>query len=319
MAQPRMAQPRIEVKGLGKSYGPVDALVDVSLTVGAGTVLGVLVHNGAGKTTLVDVLATRTRPTAGSARVCGWDVVRSGKRVREHIGLTSQFAAVDEALPGRDNLVLIGRLLGATKRQARERADALIFSFGLREAAGRKAGTYSGGMRRRLDLAASMMARPEVLFLDEPTTGLDPVSRTEVWRYVENLAARGTTVVLTTQYIEEAERLANWVVLLAAGRVVASDTPERLKATVGRRTATVQLGHPAAADRAAALLSRYRLRAVPVERPGELSVPIGSPGDIPMVLRILDADGIAVRDLTVTEPTLQDVYLALHRAGWKTR
>ncbi|WP_103337766.1 ATP-binding cassette domain-containing protein [Amycolatopsis sp. CA-126428] len=314
-----MARPRIVVKRLGKSYGQVDALVDVSLAVGAGSVLGVLGHNGAGKTTLVDVLATRTPPSTGSARVCGWDVVRSGHRVRQHIGMTSQFAAVDDAMSGWDNLVLIGRLLGATKRQARERADALISSFDLRDAATRKAVTYSGGMRRRLDLAASMVAQPEVLFLDEPTTGLDPVSRTDVWELVENLVARGTTVVLTTQYIEEAERLADRVVLLAAGRVVASGTPERLKATVGKRTATVDLGSPAAVHRAAALLRRYRLSPGPIGPRSELSVPIRSPGDIPMVLRILDADGIAVRDLTVTEPTLHDVYLALHRAGWTTR
>ncbi len=313
-----MKQNQIDVCGLGKSYGQVNALVDVSLQVDSGTVLCVLGHNGAGKTTLIDVLATRTRPTTGTARVCGWDVVRFGHRVREHIGMTGQFVALDDALSGRDNLVLMARLLGASTRLARARADELIEMFALSDAAKRKASTYSGGMRRRLDLAVSLLARPDVLFLDEPTTGLDPVSRMDVWGFVESLAASGTTVVLTTQYLEEADRLANWVVVLAAGHVVASGTPERLKAEVGARTATVTLASSQATSSAVELLTRNRLSPLSDGERCVVTVPIADPADIPALVRILDADGIGIRDLAVTEPTLSDVYLSLHRPGWRS-
>ena len=313
-----MAQNRIDVCGLGKSYGELNALADVSLQVGAGTVLGVLGHNGAGKTTLIDVLATRTRPTAGTARVCGWDVVRSGRRVRAHIGMAGQFAALDDALSGRDNLVLMARLLGAGKRAAQARADELIEMFDLCGAATRKASTYSGGTRRRLDLAVSLLARPDVLFLDEPTTGLDPVSRTEVWRFVESLAESGTTVVLTTQYLEEADRLANWVVVLAAGHAVASGPPERLKAEVGSRTATVTLASPEATSTAVELLARNRLSPLSDGQRCVVTVPVADPADIPALVRLLDGAGLGIRDLTVAEPTLSDVYLSLHRSGSRT-
>jgi ABC-2 type transport system ATP-binding protein len=310
-----MRQSQIDVRGLGKSYGAVRALVDVSFQVALGSVLGVLGHNGAGKTTLIDILATRTRPTTGTARVCGWDVVRSGHRVRQHIGMTGQFTAVDDAMSGRDNLVLMARLLGASARQARARTNELIELLGLSAASTRKAGTYSGGMRRRLDLAVSLLARPEVLFLDEPTTGLDPVSRVDVWRFVEALTKSGTTVVLTTQDLEEADRLANWVTVLAAGRVVASGTPERLKAQVGRRTVTVALASSEAAYNATVLLARSRMNPLPDDERWTVTVPIVDPGDVSVLVRVLDTAGIGIRDLTVTEPSLNDVYLSLHRAG----
>jgi ABC-2 type transport system ATP-binding protein len=293
--------------------------VNVSVRAGVGTVLAVLGHNGAGKTTLVDVLATRQKPTSGTARVCGWDCATAGHKVRQHIGLTSQYAAVDEGLSGQDNLVLMSRLLGANAKQAKARATELIELFVLTDAANRRASTYSGGMRRRLDLAASLLARPEVLFLDEPTTGLDPVSRTAVWGFIEHLAQNyGTTVFLTTQYLEEADRLADHVIVLAAGHLVASGSPEQLKASIGKRAATVTLANMQATYSAAAALTRYRMGPVPNGVENAVTVPISAPGDIVAVVRVLDSIGVPIVDLKVTEPTLDDVYMALHNAGWKT-
>jgi len=312
-----MQRPRIEVDSLDKSYGPVNALVNVTLQVGSGTVLGVLGHNGAGKTTLIDVLATRTRPTRGRAAVCGWDVVKSGHQVRKHIGMTGQFVALDDAMSGYANLVLIARLLGASTRQARARADELIDTFGLVEAADRRPVTYSGGMRRRLDLAASLIGRPEVLFLDEPTTGLDPISRSEVWTLVEKLAVDGTTVILTTQDLMEAERLANDIVVLAAGNIVASGTPEQLKAGLGQRTATVTFANPMAMYSAVAVFAGLGMSPVPNEALCSVNGSIPAPGDIATLVRALDAADLEIQNLTVTEPTLNDVYVALHRSGWK--
>jgi ABC-2 type transport system ATP-binding protein len=308
-----MNQPVIAVTDLAKQYGEVTALAGISLSVARGAVLAVLGHNGAGKTTLIDILSTRVRPSAGTARVCGYDVVQRGRAVRRRIGVTGQFAAVDDALSGRGNLVLIARLLGARPRQAQARAAELIASFGLEDAANRPAGTYSGGMRRRLDLAAGLVGAPQVLFLDEPTTGLDPVSRSGLWSVVEGLAARGTTVVLTTQYLEEADRLADHVVVLGLGHITVSGTPSQLKARLGNRTATLTFGTELALRRAVDALTRLGLAA---GRTGlVLSVPLSGPGDIPVLVRALDAAGAPLRDLTVTEPTLDDVYLSLHRTA----
>ncbi|MEV4150295.1 ATP-binding cassette domain-containing protein [Amycolatopsis sp. NPDC049691] len=308
-----MNQPVIAVTDLAKRYGEVTALAGISLSVARGTVLAVLGHNGAGKTTLIDILSTRVRPSAGTARVCGYDVVQRGRAVRRRIGVTGQFAAVDDALSGRGNLVLIARLLGAKPRQAQARAAELIAAFGLEDAADRPAGTYSGGMRRRLDLAAGLVGAPQVLFLDEPTTGLDPVSRSGLWSVVEGLAARGTTVVLTTQYLEEADRLADHVVVLGLGHITVSGTPSQLKARLGNRTATLTFGTELALRRAVDALTRLGLAA---GRTGlVLSVPLSGPGDIPVLVRALDAAGAPLRDLTVTEPTLDDVYLSLHRTA----
>jgi len=312
-----MQRPRIEVDSLDKSYGPVNALVNVTLQVGAGTVLGVLGHNGAGKTTLIDVLATRTRPTRGSAAVCGWDVIKSGHQVRKHIGMTGQFVALDDAMSGYANLVLIARLLGASTRQARARADELIDTFGLVDAADRRPVTYSGGMRRRLDLAASLIGRPEVLFLDEPTTGLDPISRSEVWALVEKLAVDGTTVILTTQDLMEAERLANDIVVLAAGNVVASGTPDQLKAGLGQRTATVTFANSAAMYAAVAVFVGLGMNPVPNDQLCSVNGSIPAPSDIATLVRALDAVDLEIQNLTITEPTLNDVYVSLHRSGWK--
>ncbi|WP_406629984.1 ATP-binding cassette domain-containing protein [Amycolatopsis sp. WGS_07] len=308
-----MRPPVIAVTDLVKKYREVTALAGISLTVAPGTVLAVLGHNGAGKTTLIDILSTRVRPTAGTARVCGHDVVRRGRAIRRRIGVTGQFAAVDEALSGRGNLLLIARLLGANPAQARARTAELIASFGLEDAADRPAGTYSGGMRRRLDLAAGLVGAPEVLFLDEPTTGLDPVSRSGLWNVVEELAARGTTIVLTTQYLEEADRLADHVVVLGLGRVTVSGTPAQLKARLGSRTATLTLGSELTVRRAVDAVSRLGLSAGCAGL--TLTVPLRGPGDLTMLVRALDAAEAPLRDLTVTEPTLDDVYLSLHSAA----
>src|SRR3954469_2031335 len=222
----------IEAVGIGKDYGATAALADVDLAVPAGSVLGLLGHNGAGKSTLVSILTTVARPSRGTARVAGFDVVREADKVRARIGLAGQFATVDERICGRDNLVLLARLLGAGARAARARADELLELFDLTAAARRLVRTYSGGMRRRLDLAASLVGHPEILFLDEPTAGLDPVSRLAMWRTVQDLVRGGTTVLLATQHLDEADRLADWVTLLSEGRVVASAPPAELKAQV---------------------------------------------------------------------------------------
>jgi ABC-2 type transport system ATP-binding protein len=306
-----MHQPVIAVTDLAKQYGGVTALAGINLTVARGAVLAVLGHRGAGKTTLIDILSTRVRPSAGTARVCGYDVVRHGRAVRRRIGVTGQFAAVDNALSGRGNLVLIARLLGAKPRQALARATELIAAVGLEDAADRPAGTYSGGPRRRLDLAAGLVGAPQVLFLDEPATGLDPVSRAGLWTIVEGLAARGTTVVLTTRYLGEADRLADHVVVLRCGHVTVSATPAQLKARLGTRIATLTFGTEPTLRRAVDALSRLGLAA---GRAGlVLTVPLTAPGDVPVVLRALDVAGAPLRDLTVTEPTLDDVYLSPHR------
>ncbi len=308
-----MEQAAIEVTGLAKHYGEVTALAGVSLRVGRGTVLAVLGHNGAGKTTLIDILSTRVKPSGGSAKVCGFDVVRAGHHVRRRIGVTGQFAAVDDALSGRGNLELVARLLGANRRQARARAAELLAMFGLDDAADRPARTYSGGMRRRLDLAAGLVGSPDVLFLDEPTTGLDPLSRAGLWDGVERLAARGTTVVLTTQYLEEADRLADHVIVLGLGHVTVSGRPSELKARLGERTATLTFGTGLAAHRAVAALHRLGMGCTTSASGLVLGVALSGPADITVLVRALDAAGAPMKDLTVAEPTLDDVYLSLHR------
>ncbi|MBM7774893.1 ABC-2 type transport system ATP-binding protein [Actinokineospora baliensis] len=312
--RPPTAPSRVEVVDLGKTYDEVTALNGVNLRVDAGTIVSVLGHNGAGKTTLVDILATRVKPTTGTARVCGFDVRESGHEVRRRIALTGQTAAVDQTLTGRGNLVLVARLLGAPARAARARADDLIELFDLTEAADRLAMTYSGGMRRRLDLAACLVGAPQVLFLDEPTTGLDPVSRTGLWATVRHLAHGGTTVVLTTQYLEEADQLSDRIVVLAGGSVVAQGTPAELKAQVGARTATVTFPDPVAARLAATELRRMGL--TPTQLANTVTTPMPRAAVVVPLIRALDRRGLTILDLKVTEPTLDEVYLALHNTGW---
>src|SRR5580700_3475812 len=226
-------QPAILVEGLTKSFGNVHALRGIDLSVPRGTVLGVLGPNGAGKTTAVRILTTLLPPDGGRASVCGYDVVRDAHRVRQLIGLTGQYASVDEGLTATNNLIMIGRLLGMSRPEARARAAELLAKFELSEAAGRPVKTFSGGMRRRVDLAASLVGRPQVLFLDEPTTGLDPQARADVWEMIRLLVADGVTVLLTTQYLDEADQLADDIVVIDHGRVIATGTPDELKAKVG--------------------------------------------------------------------------------------
>ena len=303
-------EPMIEATGITKSFGAVAALGDVSLTVARGTVLGLLGHNGAGKTTLVNILTTMVPTGTGVARVAGYDVAKDGAEVRRRIGLTGQFASVDGDLGGRANLVLLARLLGATRRQARDRAEELLEAFSLTPAADRAARTYSGGMRRRLDLAASLVGRPEVIFLDEPTTGLDPASRLNLWQIVENLVAQGSTVLLTTQYLEEADRLADTITVLSAGRVVASGTAAALKAQVGQRSVTVHFDRPNRTDLACTALRHAGFHPV-IGEPGTVVTPIRAAREIATVFRALDAAGLEAEDVALREPTLDDVYLTL--------
>lgn len=303
----------IEADGLGRVFGEVTALHGVSFQVPRGSVLGLLGHNGAGKTTLVDILTTRLPPTAGTARVAGFNLA-DGARIRARIGLAGQTVAVHERLSGWDNLVVVARLLGAGRRAARRRADELIEVLGLTAAAHRLLRTYSGGMRRRLDLALAVVGGPDVVFLDEPTVGLDPQSRIALWRIVADLAHDGVTVLLTTQYLEEADRLADSVLVLADGRVVATGTPAELKAAVGHHAVHITLADgPEWIDLAARRLRATGLRPVVAPDPCTVSIPVPDPGAVAGIVRTLDAAGVTVADLRVSEPTMTDVYLALSR------
>ncbi|MFJ8204193.1 ATP-binding cassette domain-containing protein [Micromonospora chalcea] len=299
--------------GIRKRYGRTTALDGFDLAVPAGTVYGVLGPNGAGKTTAVRVLTTLLRFDAGRARVAGYDVASEPDRVREAISLTGQYAAVDEVLSGRQNLVLFGRLRRLSARRARDRAEELLDRFGLTEAADRSAGGYSGGMRRRLDLAASLVVPPRVLFLDEPTTGLDPRSRNGLWSAVRELVADGTTVLLTTQYLQEADHLADRVCVIDSGRVVAEGTPERLKARIGADRLELVVRDAADLPTAAAVVERATGAAVTVDAElRRVDAPVADRIAVLMtVLRTLEDAGVAVEDVLVRRPTLDEAFLRL--------
>jgi oleandomycin transport system ATP-binding protein len=304
----------IEAEGLVKRFGKTLAVDGVDLAVRPGMVHGLLGPNGAGKTTVVRMLATLLRPDAGHARVCGADIVRQADRVRELIGLTGQYAAVDEDLTGFENLLLIGRLLEIGKPEAKRRAGELLERFELAEAGGRSVKTYSGGMRRRLDLAASLVQRPQVLFLDEPTTGLDPRSRGEVWAMVRQLVADGTTVLLTTQYLDEADRLAGEIAVIDHGQVIATGTPAELKAKVGGQTLDVRPADPAADLDAVAGIITEVVGAAPTrapEDPGLLSVAVDDTQILSALVGRLQAAQIEVTELAVRLASLDEVFLAL--------
>ncbi|MFI0487592.1 ATP-binding cassette domain-containing protein [Actinomadura sp. 9N215] len=303
-------EPIVVAEALRKRFGDTQALDGLDLAVPAGTVCGVLGPNGAGKTTAVRILATLADADSGRARIAGHDVARHPDRVRERIGLAGQYAAVDEKLTGRGNLRLFGRLYHLSRRDARRRADELLDRFGLADAADRQVAGYSGGMRRRLDLITSLLLRPQVLFLDEPTTGLDPRSRGEIWDAVRELAADGTTVLLTTQYLDEADRLADDIAVVDHGRVIATGPPDRLKASIGDRLDVV-LDDPAAAGGAAGVLHRLA-GAYPALDGGRLSVPLAA-GTVRLadVVRELDRAGVAPADVALRRPTLDEVFLRL--------
>jgi ABC-2 type transport system ATP-binding protein len=307
----------IVAEGLRKAWGDKVALDGVALEVPAGTVHGLLGPNGAGKSTAVRILTTLLRPDGGRAQVAGLDVVTQAAAVRRRIGLVGQHAAVDEDLGGRQNLVLFGRLSHLPPRRAAARADELLERFDLDAAADRPARTYSGGMRRRLDLAAGLVLAPSVLFLDEPTTGLDPRGRAEVWDAVRALVAGGTTVLLTTQYLEEADQLADAVAVLDRGRVVADATPDALRAAVGGDRVDVVLRHRHDLPAAAALLARIAGADPDVDRDRRrLSAPVADRvRALTAVVRGLDDAGLAAEDVAVRRPTLDEVFLALTGAA----
>jgi ABC-2 type transport system ATP-binding protein len=305
------AQAAIEAQGLQKHYGDVEALRGVDLLVRSGTVFGLLGPNGAGKTTAVRILTTLLRPDSGTARVAGFDVARDGAALRRHIGLAGQYAAVDENLTGFENLEMVGRLYHLGRRPSRERAAELLEAFELADAGDRLVRTYSGGMRRRLDLAAALVARPPVLFLDEPTTGLDIRSRIGLWDAIEALVAEGTTVLLTTQYLDEADRLADRIAVIDHGLVIAEGSPDQLKAQVGGDRLEIRLEDGESSDDATAALA-----PIAKERPfcenGVLRVPLRERhGAIAEAVRLLDDAGIGIDDLAVRRPTLDDVFLTL--------
>lgn len=301
----------VSASGLVKSYGSVRALVGVDLEVAPGTVLGLLGPNGAGKTTIIRILTTLLRPDAGTAQVAGLDVVRDAARLREQIGLAGQYAAVDENLTGLENLTMVGRLYGEPRAQAKRRGHELLERFELLDAASRPTKTYSGGMRRRLDLAAALVANPPVLFLDEPTTGLDPRSRLQLWETIEGLVAEGTTVLLTTQYLDEADRLATEIAVIDHGRVLAGGTPDELKDRVGGERLEIRLEDAALAEVAVRALAS--LGDEPPIVAGDL-VTVGvrrRGGAIVEAVRRLDEARVGVEDIALRRPTLDDVFLAL--------
>ncbi|MET7392739.1 ATP-binding cassette domain-containing protein [Dactylosporangium sp. NPDC005572] len=302
-----------QATGLVKRFGKTTALAGVDLAAEPGTVLGVLGPNGAGKTTAVRILATLLRPDAGQAVVGGYDVVRQPAEVRRISGLTGQFASVDEDLTGTENLVLIGQLLDLRAKEAKARAAQLLAEFDLTEAANRPVKTYSGGMRRRLDLAASLVGRPAVVYLDEPTTGLDPAKREDVWNMVRAQVEEGTTVLLTTQYLEEADALADNISVINHGKVIAHGTPAQLKHIVGGQTISVRPTDPAHLATVETILAAVSGNQVESRGRGVLSVPVSDDRAMTAVVRRLDEAGIGVIELSLHLPSLDEVFFTLTR------
>jgi ABC-2 type transport system ATP-binding protein len=304
-------QAAIEAEGLKKSFGKVEALCGIDFSAPRGSVLGLLGPNGAGKTTAVRILTTLLRPDAGSARVAGLDVVADAARLRGQIGLAGQYAAVDENLTGHENLEMVGRLYHLGSKLSRARATELLGTFDLSEAGDRLVRTYSGGMRRRLDLAAALVARPAVVFLDEPTTGLDPVSRLALWKTIEERVAEGTTVLLTTQYLDEADRLTDRISVIDHGTVIAEGTSDELKDRVGGEGLEVHLEKPAEADAAIAALAAM-CEETPVAENGLVKMQLsGRTGAIAEAVRRLDQARVGIQDIGTRRPTLDDVFIVL--------
>jgi ABC-2 type transport system ATP-binding protein len=308
-----MSSLMIEAEGLTKRYGSTTALAGIDLQVPAGSILGVLGPNGAGKTTALRILTTLSLPDTGWARVAGHDVVKEAAAVQRNIGVTAQDATVDEVLTGRQNLVMIGRLSGLRRAEARKRAAELLGQFDLTDAADRMLKEYSGGMRRRLDLAAGLVTRPPVLFLDEPTTGLDPASRLRMWNVIRELIAGGVTLLLTTQYLDEADELADRIVVIDHGHVIAEGAPAELKTQTGGARLEVTLTEAEASHTAVTALEPFVAGPVQVSQDGRrLQAPVRTGGGLAStVVRALDAAGITVDDVEVRQPSLDDVFFAL--------
>jgi oleandomycin transport system ATP-binding protein len=301
----------IEAHGLVKHFGKTKALDGIDLTVEEGRVLGVLGPNGAGKTTAVRILATLLKPDAGTATVTGLDVVHQARAVRRKIGLTGQFASVDEDLTGMQNLVMIGQLLDLSTAQAKARAKELLAEFDLTDAAGRLAKTYSGGMRRRLDLSASLIGRPAVVYLDEPTTGLDPAKRDDVWDMIRVLVKQGTTILLTTQYLDEADALANEITVIDHGKIIAHDTPQGLKRQTGGQTLEVRANTLSDLPRIRELLTKVGTREPEQPAPDQFSVPVADETALTTVVAQLATENIKVSELALRLPSLDEVFYSL--------
>ena len=306
----------ISTRNLVKHFGEVRAVDGIDLAVPRGMIFGILGPNGAGKTTLLRILATLTKPDAGSAQVMGHDVVTAPREVQSAIALTGQFASLDEDLTGRENLALLARLWGYRGREVRARADGLLAAFDLEDAANRQVNDFSGGMRQRLDIAASLVVTPEVLFLDEPTTGLDPNGRQDVWRMIRALAAQGVTVLLTTQYLEEADQLAARIAVIDRGKKIAEGSSRELKAAVGSGVLHVSLADRAQADHAADLIEQSVGSAPSRQSDGAaLSVQVKTPGAANKALALLSDSGIEITDFSMGAPSLEEVFFALTKAA----
>lgn len=306
----------IEARKLRKSYNGIEVVQGIDLRLKQGELLALLGPNGAGKTTTIHMLSTLLKPDAGSAQVAGLDIVKDARNVRKKISLTGQFAALDEGLSGLQNLMLISRLYGYSAKTARSISEELMESFGLGEAKDRTVQQYSGGMRRRLDIAASIVTKPDVIFLDEPTTGLDPQSRMQVWDIVKTLLQQGTTVLLTTQYLEEADRMADRIAVIDKGRIIAEGTPQQLKASIGGRTLSITLTEQGDWHKISALLNdEHGLRVWQGDHLRLYKIPVLEASLANQAIHTLMENGIAIEDFSLSEPSLDEVFLALTRKG----